>query len=657
MKDPRHPVLLYSQKSLRDFQISADLQVEFEIIETSDREKALSIVKAGAVAAMVVDDRLDPDLSFLTQAASQAPSIVKILWTQKATFEQLSLAINKGRAFRIVSLNEPPSVLGQSLIDGLSEFRNDLLRVELVRRSARHNRELEELTLNLEGRVEERTKGILVAKEQEEDKLNRIRKLVKFVKELTGISSVDELFTSLKIDLKGFHQVVTPVLIYCQNEVEFTFVFGSKSQVIVQTWPQDKIGRITNQANTPALLSQVLSRPVAKILSFPLEIKNGPAFLFLEHTANLKEVRVLEGHIQERKRPIEMALDRLLIEGENNYFSYRWEKTFDSIQSPVAIIDRDFKVLRSNRKFFNGYPIEPCYQSFAGRTSPCDGCPVPGVIEQGHAKKGLIQVGRSTYQVQSYPIQLVQGGPTTNVVSFYQDITLHRELQRKVLQSEKMSAIGLLAGNVAHELNNPLTGIRSLAQVLKTQVPKGGTARSDLEEIEKAAARSQGIIRNLLDFTSGGDHKSVWFSLDEVVHKTLPFLKSIMRNHRMRTLLKTQEMEIFVEPSLLQQVVFNLINNACQAMKDAGTLTLQTDIIDPTTVLFQVIDTGPGIQEAFRDRIFEPFFTTKSEGHGTGLGLSLSKEIVEKFKGQIGFESKVGEGTRFWVRLPARKKT
>lgn len=639
----RHPVLLYSQKAAREYHLPAELLAEVEFVEVSDIEKARHIIKAGSVAAVIVDDHYDSRLEFLQEAAQQAPSIIRILWTQRISFDHVARAINKGKVFRVADLKESPDLLAQSLVDSLSEFRNDLLRVELVRRSARHNRELEELTLNLEGRVEERTKNIVIAKEQEEDKLNRIRKLVKFVKDLTGVTSVEELFTFVKNDLRSFHQVVTPVLVFSNSTEDISVVFSSKSQIINQNVAKSSIGNFSEAEGVPSIVSKVLARPIAKILSVPLELKHGPSFLLLEHTANLKEVRSLEAHLNERRRPVEMALDRLLLEGENNYFSFRWEKTFDNLQSPVCIVDRDNTVLRANREFHK-----------LNLANVRDIPSILNVFESGRSDKSTAQIGGRTYQVQSYPIRLTVDGPATNVVSFFGDITKYRELQRKVLQSEKMSAIGLLAGNVAHELNNPLTGLRSLAQVLKTQVSKGSPAYADLEEIEKAAARSQGIIRNLLDFTSGGDHKTVETTMDEVVEKTLPFLKSMMRNHRLQLRLNSPKFKISVEPSLLQQVVFNLINNACQAMKDAGTLLISTQVLG-SQVELSIQDTGPGIPENIRDRIFEAFFTTKAQGHGTGLGLSLSKEIVEKFKGQISFSSEHGKGTNFKVILPGKE--
>jgi signal transduction histidine kinase len=105
----------------------------------------------------------------------------------------------------------------------------------------------------------------------------------------------------------------------------------------------------------------------------------------------------------------------------------------------------------------------------------------------------------------------------------------------------------------------------------------------------------------------------------------------------------------------MQQVIFNLINNACQAMPDKGEIRVYTRL-NPPWAEIEVSDTGPGISADLRERIFEPFFTTKPEGEGTGLGLSLSRDFVRQFGGELDCESKVGEGTTFRVRLPLEKR-
>jgi two-component system NtrC family sensor kinase len=236
----------------------------------------------------------------------------------------------------------------------------------------------------------------------------------------------------------------------------------------------------------------------------------------------------------------------------------------------------------------------------------------------------------------------------------YIDVTQSKELYLRLLQSEKMEAMGLLAGNIAHELNNPLSGLRSMAQVLMSSFEEGSPQVQDLKEIEKAAARSQKIIKNLLEFSTGGSQEVVLISMDELVQRTLPMLKALVRLHKQELLLNAEDEKVQVEPHLIQQVIFNLVNNAFQAMRDSGVLTIQT-FASEDEVFLSVQDTGAGIPAEIRDRIFEPFFTTKQEGIGTGLGLSLSRKIIERFGGKLELEKSDETGSKFRIRLPRIK--
>ena len=143
--------------------------------------------------------------------------------------------------------------------------------------------------------------------------------------------------------------------------------------------------------------------------------------------------------------------------------------------------------------------------------------------------------------------------------------------------------------------------------------------------------------------------------LNEIAKRTLPFLKSATGKFRSDIELSAEELPVKVEPHLLQQVIFNLVNNACQAMKDKGEISVRTHKEDAWAIL-EVRDTGPGIDHQLKDRIFEPFFTTKVEGEGTGLGLSLSRDFVRQFGGDLDFVSEHGQGTTFRVRLPLESR-
>lgn len=640
-------ILLCSRKTPEQYGLPAHaLNLKWESVDNLEDAKAK--LKEKAYGVFILDSQIDPKLSFVQTIPDFPLNTVRMLIVNQLDFDSFQVAVNKGKVFRIVERSSAEKMM-TAVEDCIDEYHQEMQRVELVRKSSRQNRELEDLTLTLEARVEERTKSILSAKEQEEEKLHRIRRLVRFIKDLTVTSSIEDLLTQIRSELRPFHQVVAPALIFPMSADDSALVFFSKSQVVLRSIPfklEDAEEHLTN------LLANQMGRPIAKMMKINLELKPRRAYLFVEHTASFKESKAFETHLMELRRPLEMTIERLQLEFENNFHSFRWEKTFDNLNEPISIIDRDMQVLRSNQKFSERNRKGTCYQLFAGQDKPCEGCPVGQVIQKGVAQTGTITVDKKLFQVQSFPIRLVADGPITNVVNLYEDITARRSLQRKVLQTEKMSAIGLLAGNIAHELNNPLTGLRSLAQVLMNQVDPNSSNFNDLKEIEKAAARSQGIIKNLLEFTKPGGQSAQQTTIDDVVNKTLPFLKSSLRNFRIEIDLQTAKAIINVEPNLLQQVVFNLINNACQAMQKTGKLTVRSRVVDGR-VRLEIEDNGVGVPREIQDRIFEPFFTTKTEGHGTGLGLSLSREIIEKFGGQISFKSEPNVLTQFTIELPA----
>jgi signal transduction histidine kinase len=211
-----------------------------------------------------------------------------------------------------------------------------------------------------------------------------------------------------------------------------------------------------------------------------------------------------------------------------------------------------------------------------------------------------------------------------------------------------------LAGHIAHELNNPLTGVRSLAQILVEQAPEGSTLKQDLKEVETAAERCQEIIKNLLDFSSGGfESQQVKVSLAEIVQRTLPLLKTLISRFDTHIDLSAEPDTVFVQPQLLQQVVFNIVKNAAQAMGDTGELRVQTNFDSARSeVSLSIADSGGGIPPEIQKQIFDFFFTTKSAGQGTGLGLSMSQSIVERFNGRIELSSEVGKGSQFKIVLP-----
>lgn len=638
---------------------------EVEIVFRASCAEALSLLKTQKFSSILVQDpRAEDRLEFLVQARLYQPIAPRILIAEDLSEQEVREGINKAQVFRFMRWPLSEREVWAQLESALQKHSMYLSRSLLLRESSHQNKQLEALTHSLEGMVEERTQFIELSHNEESEKLNRERLLVRFIKDLGTQNSFEDILGVLRKELRKFHKMGDPILAYRLGGGK-TFFLSFHSGHFNQT---DTLSYFefpkTAEVPSPELIryfANHFGRPFIRAYAVPLELRltshlvgdEGEAILCIENSLSDKEMTPFIDFMTDRMRPLSMALDRVLLESQLSSFSYRWEKTFDGMRDPVAIVDLEYNVVRANRKFSDKFFQQKCFESFAHKKSQCEGCPVPTALKEGVTASGQIQVDGRVYQVHSYPVLLEHGARPTNIVNQYVDITQSRELYLRMLQNEKMGAIGMLAGNIAHELNNPLTGLRALTQVLLQEVTDEGNLRADLIEIEKATARSQRIIKNLLDFSKGEDQPSEYISVDEVIERTLPMLKSALRQHRLEVDLKTLGHSVFVEPHLLQQVVFNLINNACQAMKDPGRLRVETEV-RANQVLIRIEDTGPGIPEDIQRRIFEPFFTTKKEGHGTGLGLSMSKSIIEKFGGTIQFQNVEPQGCCFTIVLPTK---
>lgn len=353
---------------------------------------------------------------------------------------------------------------------------------------------------------------------------------------------------------------------------------------------------------------------------------------------------------------------------------FMWEATFDAIRDPVMIIDSKFQIQRANLATAQrcGQDIRQligkrCFEIFAGRKESCPGCPLEETIEAGKSRSveihGLMKEG--DFQVNSYPMKNLMVNKDKGifvsdpdmVVHHYHDVTEEKILQRKLIQSEKMAAIGMLAGGVAHEINNPLAGIMAFAQLLKKDMPPDSMALSDLNEIEEAARRCKKIVEDLLLFSRPhreGDLSSL--SLDREIEKVLPLVRLDLR-HRQQTLKVDQEEDlplVWGNGARLQQVFLNLIYNAAQSMSEGQEVTIRLRSHQKRKqVIAEVQDQGCGIREEDLSHIFDPFFTTKHKGEGTGLGLSICYSIVNEHGGKIEVESEAGHGSLFRIILPA----
>lgn len=250
---------------------------------------------------------------------------------------------------------------------------------------------------------------------------------------------------------------------------------------------------------------------------------------------------------------------------------------------------------------------------------------------------------------------LYEDGKETGSVGIFTDLRERKKLEKQLLRSEKLSSLGKLSAGIAHEINQPLTGVLTFAHLLAKKFKKDEATRKDIEVIVRETTRIRGIVQGILDFAREMPMQKKPRKIEDLLEQTL---RIIVHQQRFFGIELNKEYDpdvpdIVLDSNLMEQVFMNIILNAVDAMEGSGALTLKIKHNNGwVDVIFQ--DSGHGIPEDMIDKIFDPFFTTKdsTEGMGMGLGLAVSYGIVKNHNGDIIVNSTVGEGTTFTVRLP-----
>jgi PAS domain S-box-containing protein len=251
---------------------------------------------------------------------------------------------------------------------------------------------------------------------------------------------------------------------------------------------------------------------------------------------------------------------------------------------------------------------------------------------------------------------LTARGEVEGMIAIGQDLTVVKELERRVIQAEKLASLGQLAASVVHEINNPMTAVVTYADALLQRARLNPAAEAgDQEKLRKILENCHRILRftrNLVSYARPADDKPEEVDLHQLLDLAVSFCDHVLHHHQVTVERGYGEVPpISAVRGNLVQVFVNLITNACHAMQPGGVVSLRT-LVEGNAAVVRVGDVGTGIKAEHLDKIFEPFFTTKPDGKGTGLGLSIVQGIVEKHGGTVSVASEMGRGTTFTIRLP-----
>jgi len=358
----------------------------------------------------------------------------------------------------------------------------------------------------------------------------------------------------------------------------------------------------------------------------------------------------------------------------------RWRVALDAISDIVCLISSEHTFLAINEAGVRALNLprseiigRKCYELVHGTTCPIPICPCSKTIETGLEGSSDYEQGGRFYSLEAWPLK-DKSGHVTSLVHIVKDITERKRaeadkeaMQAQLRQSQKMEAIGQLAGGVAHDFNNLLTGILGNIALMRSSLPPADPLLKNLDATETSARQAADLTKGLLTFGRSAMVLPVPMNITAALDATLVLLKQslpatmeIIRDYELTA------WNVLVDQSQMTQILLNLAVNARDAMKGKGTLTIRrrNEVVEEDYVQthpfartgefvhLSVTDTGPGISPEILEHLFEPFHTTKPVGSGTGLGLSIVYGAVKQAGGWITAVSTEGAGTTFDIYLP-----
>ena len=580
---------------------------------------------------------------------------------QNISHKVLLLNKNESMDLALFSLIRPTAILDFAEADQISIKLAEAVRIDQKKYQARRARENVELKRNelerlnefLSYQDKERSTALKIFHVEEQSKKQYEKQLLFFLdfinSNYTKSSFLDELLQYIWTEIKKigqFYQLGIIIKLDGDDQA-ILFQYDDRRYYSQKNINFDDSQEIDSQV-LAGLLANIYQRPVGKIISWKesnqSENSKVQFYLYLETQGKEYKAQQIESFISDRLSMLSLIISRWVTEESEKVLLRQWRNTFKAYKDPIHVVDEEFNIIQSN---YIAHPEQTgkCFEILAHRKTQCVNCPV--------VLKSNLPVEINSIQYQTHSTEFTVDKKYH--LLFYEDMTELSTLKSQFIQSEKMNTIGNLANHLAHELNNPLTGLKMTTEYLMSEIKQQSAKTenvnllNDLNEIFKATVRSEMIIKDLVDFSSSSAKEMQQIDFSNVLKKTMTLLKSVLRSNRVFIDVKSHFVQ--AQPVYLQQVIFNLIKNACEAMGTNGSIKIYHGQPHADYSDFIIEDNGPGISESSQANLFKPFFTTKKEGEGTGLGLYLCSTLMNKMNGELIYDDKFKSGSRFILRF------
>ena len=659
---------------------------KYDVHIASTAHEALQILEKQSIGVIIADYKMDTmdGAIFFSITKKKWPELSRILLTGYFDTQIAEKSLEMGEIYRFLTKPWNDHELRMTVENAWK--RHELLKQnkELLKVVRSQNEHLIHLTLNLKKIIENRIEKTVRSKEAIRAKKIQLQITHTLIKRLSQSKNLKDIFRIILkelIKLIPFDDARIIVGIHQNQHYLLRRPAPPDGNRDIQTRPV----RLKDIPSVETLFKNPLpligktepsklwdKKPYQSFFMFPLIKENHTqqrcmaVLCFAARKPDAFTERDIK-RLSDIASPIAIAIEKMKLLEIVQQGSRQWESTFDAISDLVTVIDKNFNLLKANRatEKITKQSVErvigkKCYEALAYRKTPCKNCPAKETLKNGliTSENEITDFKDKDYLSWAFPM-FYPSRHVNSIVVYYRDHTQSSQLFRQLIQSEKMAAIGQLAGSLAHELNNPLTGITAFSQILMKELTPRHPLYEDVTEIEKASLRCKNIIDNLLNFSDKKHGKKTMVSVNEIINYTLPLIQfSSTGKSRVKILKKLGALpKIKGNANELGQVFLNLMLNAFQAMPHGGTLTIKTALL-PNKSRLEVIfaDTGIGIPKHSLSRIFDPFYTTKEKTRGTGLGLSVSYGIIRNHQGKILVKSHTCKGSVFKVILPLENR-